>query len=367
MKRKRKYVTFLSFADPDRELARLLSQLFAQTSAYVYFAPDDLPKAGTPEWRKEIISAIKQSSSFLPIYTRHSLRRPWVLYESGVADSVGLHRFPARVSSVSPVDIDYLPTHDAFYYDLSDTGSLAQLVVNVCSRAGGDRDTLSGRVEREFSEHAETVKRIREMAKTRWVFIAGNTAKGASEPGSGVTWYSTQSDYEARLRDVVEMLTETLLESGFSIAACPQVHAVGRHVTRKALDCLASKHYDQPVEFKIGGIHPIDREAREIQLTDSAKKKWLEHILAFRITYLSDQEWLLVVGGNEGTGEEFAAAQRCGLKVFAVPCFGGTGRQIHDTSGCDADSPCGRCQGRDGMCGAEGVRKIVDWLKQPRL
>ena len=359
--------TFLSFADPDRELARELSQLFALVKEYAYFATEDLGRAGTPEWRKEIIRQIKKSHSFLPIYTRHSIGRPWVLYESGVADSVGLKRFAARVSNVLPAEIDYLPGGSVLYFDLSTEEGIVALVTSVCKQKGGDKSEIAARVRRECQDNADLVKRIVAMAKTRWAFIAGNTPRGIEQPGSGVQWYTTEADYKVRLKDFSESLTEALLSNGFSIAACPQVRSVGMHVTHKALSCLDTKDYSDPVEFRISGIFPIDREARELALSETAKKKWLDHILSFRKTYLVDQEWLILIGGNEGTLEEFEAASQCGVKTFAVPCFGGTALQIFNLRDTCRTEPCTGCKKRDGHCGGETIAHIVSCLKDACL
>ena len=367
MNPQKKYVAFLSFADPDRELANSISNLLSELGQRAYFAPLDLPKTGTPEWRRAIISAIQNSCTFLPIYTRHSLRRPWVLYESGVADASKLPRFPARVSSVSVSDIDYLPSRDALCYDLSDIDSLADLLTNVCLQKGVTREEISPRVHRVLDSMENTIKKIITLSKIRWVFIAGNFARDASQPDSGIKWYTTQADYEARLKDFVETLTETLLCREFSISACPQVPAVGRHVTNKALSCLDSKHYLAPADFKIGGIYPIDREAREITLSEGAKRKWLGHLLSFRKTYLADQEWLIVIGGNVGTSEEYEAARECGVKVFPIPCFGGTAASIADPERNLLAEPCRSCQRRDGLCGSEGIAKVVEYLEKKCL
>jgi hypothetical protein len=355
--------TFLSFADPDRELAKQLSQLFDLMGEYAYFAAEDLGRAGTPGWRKEIIKQIKNSGSFLPIYTRHSIGRPWVLFESGVADSFGLKRFPARVSSVSPEEIDYLPSGSAFYYDLSTETGVIDLITNVCKKKGGDNAEITAKVRRECQRNSEFVKRIIVMAKTRWAFIAGNIPRGIEQPESEVKWYTTQADYEAKLREFCESLTESLLNNGFSIAACPQVRSVGMPVTRKALSCLDAKEDSESVKFRISGIFPIDREARELTLSETAKKKWLDHIVAFRKTYLADQEWLILVGVNEGTLEEFEVASQCNVKICAVPCFGGTAKKIFDRRNIWKAEPCTKCTNRDGHCNLETIAKMVVCLK----
>ncbi len=358
------YAAFLSFADPDRDFVKLIHDLFWQLKVRTYFAPEQLPKAGSPEWRKQIIREIQNSYSFVPIYTRHSINRPWILYETGLADANGLPRYPARVSSVPIADIDYLPGPGAFTYDLFDKNSLAQLIINVCLSKGGDKDKVTAKVN-SIVETSTFTKQIITLSKTRWVFIAGNFPTNAALPDSGIEWLTTKEDYKTRLKDFVEVLTETLLDQGFSIAACPQVSAVGMNVINKAVSCLDSKDYVGPVDFRISGIYPIDREAREITLSASAKKKWLDHIMSFRKSYLIDQEWLIVLGGNQGTREEYLAAEASKLNIFSIPCFGGTAESICGEKSTDIGEPCRSCTKRDGLCGRDGITKIVEYIEDP--
>lgn len=358
---RKKYITFISYAEPDRQLAENISRLFDLLDHQAYIASDNLPKAGTSEWRHEIIRAIRSCHSFLPVYTHHSVRRPWVLYESGVADSAKLTRFPARASCITPTTVDFLPSGSALSYDLSDKRALASLITNICLLREQHKSEVTSRVKRIFSQHTDIVDSIITYARTRFVFIAGNAAENAQN----IPWYSTKIDYEARLRTFVEILSETLLQSGFSIAACPQVHSVGMHVTRKVLDCMDTQGYDRSVSFRIAGIYPIDRDARDIKLSDSAKNHWLKQIMAFRRSYLADQEWLVLLGGNAGSNEEYVAAREIGLKIFAIPCFGGTAAAIHRTIKSVQINPCKGCKTQDGMCGINAIRQIVECLKQP--
>ena len=55
----KKYAVFLSFAQPDRELAEKLSGLFEDIRETVYFAPETLRRsAGGEEWRKHVLQGI---------------------------------------------------------------------------------------------------------------------------------------------------------------------------------------------------------------------------------------------------------------------------------------------------------------------
>ncbi|MGD0078122.1 MAG: toll/interleukin-1 receptor domain-containing protein [Sedimentisphaerales bacterium] len=356
------HIAFLSFAEPDKELAECLSKLFWLMGKKVYFAPGALHRSGSTAWKNAIRSAIQDSQSFLPVYTRHSIRRPWVLYESGVADAVGLERFPARVSSISVSEIEDLPSDSALCYDISIKDQLAHLITNICALGNKNRDSIAAEVQEKVM-NSDFVTRILTLSKTRWVFIAGNCPNDLSQSHPGIEkWYTTQTEYNSRLRDFAEKLTECLFDKEFSIATCPQVPTFGMHVTEQALSLIASGEYGEHVDFRIAGIHPIDRDARELKLSSkAAKRKWFEHILSFRKTYLTDQEWLITIGGNEGTQEEYEAARACNVKVFAIPCFGGTAYQIFNKT---KAGPCLNCTKKDGSCGKDEIAKIADYLKK---
>lgn len=358
----KQFTAFLSFADPDRPLVKALNDLFWQLREPTYFAPIELPATGSPAWREKILEGVQSSCCFVPIYTRHSISRKWVLYESGVADSIGLPRFPAKVSGIGISDIEDLPNPSALVYDLSDREGLVQLLINVCLSKGGDRSRVEADVHRvvDRSTHA---REILNLAKVRWVFVAGNTPNDESTLRADLKWYTNKADYEARLRKFAVSLAGSLLGDGFSIAACPQVGSVGLHVINTTADLLSSKAFSDPVDYRISGIYPIDRDAREINLSENAKKQWVAHIMSFRRSYLDDQEWLILIGGNQGTIDEYTGAKECGVKVFAVPCFGGSARAIWRNEPRDPGDPCTSCEKKDGACSPECIRKITGYLK----
>ncbi len=358
----KQFTAFLSFADPDRPLVKALNDLFWQMREPTYFAPVELPTTGSPAWREKILEGIRGSYSFVPIYTRHSISRKWVLYESGVADCAGLPRFPAKVSSIAVSDIEDLPSPSALVYDLSDRESLTQLLVNVCLSKGGDRSKVETDVHR-IVDRSTHVREILNLAKVRWAFVAGNTPNDESGLRTDLHWYESKIGYEERLRLFAVMLAGSLLGDGFSIAACPQVASVGLHIINTTADLLASKNYLDSVDYRISGIYPIDREARKIQLSENAKKQWVAHIMSFRKSYLGEQEWLILIGGNQGTIDEYTAAKECGVKVFAVPCFGGSAMAIWKNEPHDDENPCSSCEKKDGSCSPECVKRITAFLK----
>jgi hypothetical protein len=375
----KKNTAFLSFATEDAQLVECLKEVFNALGHTVFFSKTDIGEAGSPEWRKEIIKQIKRSSTFIPIYTRYSIQRPWVLYESGVADSSGLARarFPVRVSSVSISEIAENPRagSDPLVYDLFLETSVRNFFRCVC---GHHRKTTGLETARNIDDaklHTddpvnkvinELVKKIVNLSKTRWAFVAGNTPTNLDQLKKDVPWALSKEQYEAKLKDFVIALTETLIEEGFSVSACPQVESVGMHVIATAAHKVSANSLGECVDYRLGGIHPVDQflRAKNLQLSDSAIKHWREHIKDFRKYYLRDQEWLVLLGGNEGTREEADAAKECGVKVMPVPCFGGTAKNIwEEAAPKKMKHQCGSCV-VNGDANRECIKEIVRYMKE---
>jgi hypothetical protein len=361
--RKTTYAAFLSFADPDRELVEAIHDLFSLMDVNTFFAPKALPEAGSPAWRNAIIKGIHQSRYFIPIYSRHSINRPWVLYESGLADSIGLPRFPARVAGVDISEIEYLPNPGAQVYSLFDKKSLVDLIVNICATKGSNKSEIAAKAHNVVNT-SEFTGRIINLSKIRWVFIAGNVPNDETILRSQVPHFTSMQDYTTRLETFVDKLTEHLLGAGFSVAACLQVPSVGFQVIKSAANLLETKKYTQHVDYRISGTYPIDRDARQASLSVTAKQKWLSHIMDFRKSYLKDQEWLLTIGGSQGTMEEYMAARQCRVKVLSVPCFGGSSHNIWETNEAARGGPCKECQHNTGTCTDDRIKEIVSYLKR---
>ena len=365
MKKKKHYAAFLSFASPDTELVTCLRALLRQLKKDAFFSPQslqELAKTKTEGWRRKIIAAVHDSECFVPIYTRHSLRREWVLYESGVADAYKLHRLPARAASVSPSEIEDLPSPGAFVYNLSDKDHLARLITNICVHDGDDEAVVKPTVYK-LVHSSPLADEILKLAQTRWVFIAGNYPDNAASPNSGINWFTNREQYLERLKNFCVTLTEVLLDEGFSVSACPQVDAVGMHVIDRAVSYLDNIQHPAHVDFAIGGIHPIDREAREKGLSETARRKWHDHIMEFRKSYLANQEWIILIGGNEGTKEEHEAAKKSKVKVLTIPCFGGIASTLPSNKADMIKGACAHCIERQGLCDLKDIQNIVSVLK----
>jgi len=323
----RSYDAFVSFADSDRELALKLKALFKVAGLEAYVATQDLAEAGEPRWRREITTAIRSSAVFVPIYTRRSLDRRWVMYELGVADCAAKKVFATKTAAVTFGEIRDLPGVDEpFVYEIGTPAGLSNLLLNVAQQSGRDRKKLEGLVHNvvNTSQEAESVLRA---ARTRWIFVAG------SRPSNSPTFQRLRSMKDAGatpeivLEQISAELTTALLTGGFHASACPQVPHVGVASARAATTWRTHGGIDVE-RFRIRGMYPIDRTLRATIQEDSQKRLMQRLIEEYRQSYLCDVEAMIVLGGNEGTEEETIAALNLGVRVICVPQIGGTGERM---------------------------------------
>lgn len=363
---KKKFTAFISYANADKELAENIKSLFNFMGHEVYFAPIALREEAGAEWRSKVIKGIQESQCIIPIYTRNSIHRPWVLYELGVADAFALPKFPARVSEISPEETN-VPGKDVQIFKLFDLGDLIDLFTNAISlpeKQSGDtarKMKVKANVKQWLASRRET-KSIIDKARTRWVFVAGSLPQNLGmEDKDQTTIINTEADFNKKVLGFLSMLTEKLFEGGFSVASCPQVQTVGRIVTAEAISWI-TKNNQQTNRYRIGGIYPIDRDLRKLDIDENYKSIWKSHLLEFRKMYMQEQEWLLIVGGNEGTNEEYSAAKEMNIKVFPFPCFGGMGFQLWQRNEDLRRPPCSVCRKGDGNCTPKNIFNITQTL-----
>lgn len=369
----KRFRAFLSFANPDKALAEAMYHLFHLLGHRTFYAPIELPgvEIGSAEWRSSIVQAIKDSDVFIPIYSRRSVHRTWVIYESAVADSNDIPRVPVKTSSIATSAIEDLPSRRDFIFDLSDEGQLRKLFEQVCGRAVSTTGSACDHAvavaltkERLSSEDGNAlVKKILTLSRSRWVFVAGNTPSNEARLREEVPWFTTLDAYKDNLRKFVESLTEKLVKEQFSIMACPPVESVGLHVVNRAAELHARQGSDKTFDYEIGGIYPFNTDLSNIRLSTHALTRWKKHTLAFRRMYLASQEWLVLIGGNQGTRDEFEAAKDCDTKIFPVPCFGGTALKVFNELKGERPFPCSGCSHAGCEFEAQCIDKIVNYLK----
>ena len=327
---KKRYAAFLSFANQDRDLVKMVYGLFGDVGLPTYFAPSNLPQHGTPDWRHAILDAVRDSASFVPIVTRHSLIRSWVLFESGAADAAGINHFPARVSSVRLEDMASIPkTHESWVFELSRFESIKDLIRNVYREFRGSRElernsrTIDTAIR--GSKHTEPIMKL---AEKRSVFIAGSVPNDLADLRAMTINGDPALQEEKALEKMADGLTRALLEADFDVASCSEVPHVGASVADAANNWLSDRR--APIEsdrYTIGGLYPIDRERREADMDPRERTQWQNLFMKYRASYLVPHEWLLVLGGNDGTQEEIDAARALRtVKVCSIPSIGGVGR-----------------------------------------
>lgn len=328
------YDAFISFAEPDRPLALLLNKLLSALGFDCFYAPKNVPARAPERWQEFIVEAgLKRSTCFVPIYTPNSLKREWVLFEAGAAAAMKLRFLATRIEAIDPKEIMTLPFgHRLNCYGLHEKGSLMDLAQNIyCEKLkkAGKREyeeelkIFRSKVELVFSRKKPLVKELLGAARRRWAFIAGNLPSGSEE--------------KTKLRKFVGELTRELLTSGFNISACPQVKNVGLVALKVAHSFMekgnACTRIGCKVDYEFGGIYPIDHVLRYSKIgTKEVRDRWRQHLLEFRESYLEGKEWVVLIGGNEGTREEFEAIQRINgrsgskIKTCFVTCFGGVAK-----------------------------------------
>ena len=115
--------------------------------------------------------------------------------------------------------------------------------------------------------------------------------------------------------------------------------------------------------FAIGGIYPIDHHARERKTFKFVDRQWQELLKDFRKTYLRNVEWLVLIGGSEGTMEEYEAGREIeGLKVLSIPCFGGAAGRIWRSHPDVRHPTCDACKQRYRACETDALKGIAEHI-----
>lgn len=371
------YDVFVSFAEPDRVLAEKLCELFRAVGLKPFFAPKNLLRVAPSDWQIGILDkGLKESNCFLPIFTRESLQRRWVLFEAGAAAALKLTFKIAQVDGISDKDVNEFPfTHGFYHYKLFKKDDLKELIKSIGrerhAHVSGNPTEFDRHVDEVFLDEYELVESVTCKAHRRWVFIAGNLPKNDSNGGL----------LDRRhIKSFVTKLSERLLEKGFNISACPQV----KHVGKAALDAVAEWMESGKccpitgckVECEIAGIYPIDRAFRNQGQGGSVlQDRWTKHIMQFRKSYLANKDWLILVGGNEGSTEEFQAVEELNqerlhhIKVCFITCFGGAAKKIWLANGqerpilyFDGSQDWKKADGVDGL-----VTHVADVIAGPQV
>jgi hypothetical protein len=368
----REFAAFISFAEPDRPLAEMLQRVLSHAGLPSYYAPKVVPANTPARWQRRILDdGIRKSDSFVLICTKESLSRSWVLFEAGAAAALGGNCYCTMVQSVSDADIRSMPDPlDLYHYKLYNSKELQDLLRHVAKdHLGESCQEMVQKIDDMFASQHHLLGGLMSLAARRWVFIAGNVPR--KRP-------AISRKRKVYMRAFVKNFTECLMKSGFSIAACPQVRPVGKVALNTAEVFVASLAKREPfgsgrVDYEIGGLYPVDRMLRPKGLKSTrAESKWQEHLMRFRKSYLEKQEWLVLIGGSEGTREEYQAIEainnerRAKVKTYPIPCFGGSAAAIFRElvrAGTDYLKPCIGCRPQNGKC--PYLQDIVETMSRP--
>ena len=261
--------------------------------------------------------------------TRNTLRRSWVIYETGAADALNIERIPDRVAGIAHHEIAMIPGEQRFAHDLFDRQSVEDLVVKVLRKSRG-LEAQHEQAYRKALRDSEELNRLIELASERWVFIAGNLLESEYS-----TRYPRSMSVEGKeygpldvSRFVTRQVTTLLLESGFSVASCANIESVGLEVMNAAHTWMEGRKVNRIDNYRIGELYSIDRAVRG-EVASQQREYFEKTIAQFRASYLKLNEWLLILGGNTGTWEEFEAAKNLeGLRVTAIPALGGVAKRL---------------------------------------
>ncbi len=133
-------------------LAEDLRALLSAAKLSSFFAPKSLPKETPQEWERGILDeGLRQSRAFVPLFSRQSLSRRWVLFEAGAAAALRLKFFITHVEGIDEREITAFPyTHHLYHYKLYSEDDLRNLVINLLKGkdGGGRRNRTANEVGR---------------------------------------------------------------------------------------------------------------------------------------------------------------------------------------------------------------------------
>jgi len=318
---------FLSFAEKDHLLAALVCELFQKEFGMsVFFAHQNLPR-GSADFRNEIIRGIQTSRCFVPILTWHSADRPWVTFESGAAEARGLAICRTRTADIPDSKINKSPSGSQFTYHLFEDQGLVDLVARIkdylkAESGSNNRQEIQVRIQ-----NSSLAKRIKKLSGSRSVFIAGSIPKHSHQIRK-MAIASNGLISENEIADqIVRSITTGLLDAGFKLCSSLDVDVFGLQVLYEVAHWCEVNGCRWDDVFTIGGQLRFD-----VPLNGNRFLKEMVQVgfRKSREVYLKDQEWLLILGGNERSQIEFEVAKKLGTKICALPFFGGTAQVAYE-------------------------------------
>lgn len=181
----KKPLVFISHDTRDAELAEAFSKLLSSVSAGVLKSFRSSDKRGNQgiaygvEWYPEIMKKLDDASDVVALLTKHSVDRPWILFEAGVAK--GKLDTPLLGIAIGiPLNNANNGPFAQFQNSGDDTDSLTKLVVQLVKRIPNsepDQDVIKIQVE-SFKKKASEI--IAKQAKPKKEETEGELMEDAS-------------------------------------------------------------------------------------------------------------------------------------------------------------------------------------------
>ena len=309
----KKDIAFISYSSDDKKLSEDISLLLSSARNHLNLNGEIVMDKyiQSEEWRKEILESISNSDWFIPIFTKNSINSPWVNFEVGIAKAKGVKVSPIISRTIRAEQITCCDSQALCLDNDENINIFLAKVFNF--KKGSDKSELDN-----FIAQSPLVQRVKNRFLERWVYIIGSKPEFNDEQDKEKLW-------EKKVDSFLTKLTHKLFEKGYSLTSFPIVKHVGEVVIRE------TAYKNKVKNYKIAGLYSIDKELRNLsQRYDIDESNWKDILSNFRKTYLDDKEFIIIIGGKEGTREEYSAAKSMNInnKFIPLPCFYGFGEKL---------------------------------------
>jgi len=201
-------LVFISHDTRDAELAEEFSKLLKSASSGALKSFRSSDKKGTQgieygeEWYPAIMDKIDEASDVVCLLTQHSVDRPWILYEAGVAKGK-LDKKVIGIALGIPFKAAVAGPFAQFQNNDGDVDSVTNLVLSLVKKIGLDPDQ-------------ELVKMLVEKFLSRAMEITANTAKQNNDVDNGEENSVTKLFEEVKIMfDALPSRIENRIDPGF--------------------------------------------------------------------------------------------------------------------------------------------------------
>lgn len=355
---------FISFALRDEDTAKQLKKTLELCGLRVYCSVNE---SYGEKFEDKIIDAISHSALFLAIYTPVYGASRYCDFERGLAVANNLPIFAARTSDVAPDSIQSLPgASGLFSHNISTVDGAETLLKNIFCHLD---PIIATQCAFDGQPTKELIEDLAHGASRRTAFIAGSVPIDRRDLDEiRMRDHFVELDHapaEQKLAAIADDTTRGLLRAGFIVGSWPVVPGVGNPVFRSAHQFAREDQCDEPLH-QIGGIWPGYAQQREelriagVHLSAAEDRHFARVFADFRVQYLRHYDWVVILGGQSGTREEFNVAREIdGIRIVTVPALGGTGRNVWE------DRQSGPFTPNDRTWGARSRQKLIDFMLKP--